>query len=354
MAITTDSAVRARMERAAAVAQVRLDLPSGLPSVGSWLRASVVLLDSAKVEEIAAAGLPRRERVVVLAGQPMTAAQWQACVSLGAGQVVAADDSDYELVQLLADATDGSAGRAPGQVVAVIGACGGVGSSVFSAAVAIVAADVSRHAVLCDADPDGPGLEVTLGMEAIPGARWRDISVSHGRIPEGVLRQALPAVPGSRGGAVLLAYGGGSDAVADTGAVSVVLDAVRRGGETAVVDLPRYRTAATDNIVTRADLTVLIVPAEVRGCYAAARLAPKLIDLGARLGLVVRGPSPGGIGAGDVSSVLAVPLIASMRPQPGLARSIEGGAGLGRRVRGPLRRAALAALATLDHMADQE
>jgi hypothetical protein len=62
---------------------------------------------------------------------------------------------------------------------------------------------------------------------------------------------------------------------------------------------------------------------------------------------VVRGPSPGGVGAGDIAAALSIPLIAAMRPQPGLARSIDGGSGLGR-PRGPLNRAAEATLAYLE------
>jgi len=39
----------------------------------------------------------------------------------------------------------------------------------------------------------------------------------------------------------------------------------------------------------------------------------------------VRGPSPGSLGADDVAACLELPLIAAMRPQPGLARDLEWG-----------------------------
>jgi secretion/DNA translocation related CpaE-like protein len=346
VAVTSDPAVRARMERAAAAAQVSLDVTTAVTAPGGWQRAPVVLLDAATVPEVAAAGLPKRERIVVLAGQPMTSAQWQACVALGVDRVVAADDSDYDVVQLLTEATDDAQPEVPGSVIAVIGACGGVGASVFAAAVALAAAESERRTVLVDADPDGAGLEVLLGMESGRGAHWDDIAASHGRIPESALRQALPAIPGSRGAAVLLGFGQGSEPNADIPALDAVLDAARRGGDMAVVDLPRHRTARADRVVARADLTVIVAPAEVRGCYAASRLVPGLDGLGARLGLVVRGPSPGGVGAGDVAAAVGIPLIATMRPQPGLARAIDGGSGLGRR-RGPLRAAARVVVETV-------
>lgn len=349
MAIAADPAVRARMERSAAAAQVPLDI-RGTDAVaagstaGQWQRAPVVLLDAAVVAELAAARLPKRESVVVLAAEPMTSAQWQACVALGVGRVVAADDADYDVVQILTDAADAAnqaPAATPGSVIAVVGACGGVGSSVFAAAMALSAAESGR-AVLVDADADGAGLEVLLGMEAVRGAHWSDVTASRGRIPEDALWQALPAVPGCRGSAVLLGFGRGRD---DRGieALDSVLDAVRRAGHSAVVDVPRRAPDQVGRVAARADLTVLLAPAEVRGCYAAARLVPALAETGARLGLVVRGPSPGGVGPGDIAAALSIPLIAAMRPQPGLARSIDGGSGLGR-VRGPLRRAAAAAL----------
>lgn len=93
-----------------------------------------------------------------------------------------------------------------------------------------------------------------------------------------------------------------------------------------------------------ADLTVLVVPADVRGCYGAARVVPRLVDAGARLGLVVRGPSPGGLGADDVASALGLPLLAGMRPEPGLARRLDAGDPPGANPKGPLARAAAAVL----------
>jgi secretion/DNA translocation related CpaE-like protein len=361
MAIAADPAVQGRMERAAAAAQVPLDIhgvdavAAGAPA-GQWRRAPVVLLDAAVVQDVAAARLPKRDGVIVLAAEPMTSTQWQACVALGVGKVIAADDADYDVVQILADAADaadaaesrshpGSPGAAsasaPGRVVAVIGACGGAGSSVFAAAIALSAAADGRS-VLVDADAGGPGLEVLLGMEAVRGASWSDVSATRGRIPEDALWRALPSVPGSRGSAVLLGFGT-DRAPSGIEALDSVLDAVQRAGHSAVVDLPRRRTELVDRVAARAELTVILSPAEVRGCYAAARLVPGLAEIGARLGLVVRGPSPGGVGPGDVAAALSIPLIAAMRPQPGLARSIEGGSGLGR-MRGPLRRAAVATL----------
>jgi hypothetical protein len=68
--------------------------------------------------------------------------------------------------------------------------------------------------------------------------------------------------------------------------------------------------------------------------------------LGVAPQLVVRGPAPGGITPSDVSRALDLPLLAAMRPQPGLGRALDRGSVPGR-CRGPLASAACQVLAVL-------
>ena len=96
-----------------------------------------------------------------------------------------------------------------------------------------------------------------------------------------------------------------------------------------------------------ADLAVLVVPAEVRACAAAATVAARVLRYGVSLQLVVRGPAPGGLTPRDVSRALDIPLLAAMRPQPGLASALDRGAVPGRS-RGPLATAAAQVLGALD------
>ena len=67
---------------------------------------------------------------------------------------------------------------------------------------------------------------------------------------------------------------------------------------------------------------------------------------GPAVGLVVRGPAPGGIAPDEVATALGLPLIAAMRPEPGLVRALERGTAPGR-PRGPLAGAAGAVLDAL-------
>src|SRR5690606_6246365 len=81
------------------------------------------------------------------------------------------------------------------------------------------------------------------------------------------------------------------------GAVVAVLEAGRRAGETVVCDLPRYPTEAALAALGVADVTLVVVPADLRSCAAAARVAEILAERGIPAGAVVRGPSPGGVDA---------------------------------------------------------
>jgi hypothetical protein len=96
-----------------------------------------------------------------------------------------------------------------------------------------------------------------------------------------------------------------------------------------------------------ADLAVLVVPAEVRACAAAVTVAARVLRHGVTVALVVRGPAPGGITPRDVGAALGLPVLAAMRPQPGLGAALDRGAIPGR-TRGPLATAARQVLAALD------
>jgi MinD-like ATPase involved in chromosome partitioning or flagellar assembly len=180
-----------------------------------------------------------------------------------------------------------------GRVLAVIGGRGGAGASVFAAAIVLAVSSSNEDTLLVDCDALGGGLDRVLG---IPAAR------------------SLTLLAGPADGAAP-----GPDAVA------AMIETGRQAGQTVICDLPRTFDDATLASLQRADLTVMIVPAEVRACAAAKILAARLADLGHCAKLVVRGPAPGDLCPDEVAALVGLPLLCSMRPEPSLARLIERG-----------------------------
>ncbi|MGS0686470.1 septum site-determining protein Ssd [Nakamurella sp. GG22] len=346
--ITADDALLGDLQRIAAAAGVEVEHSADASERARWISAPVVLLDAAQLWGAVQAGLPRRSGVVVVVvGEPPDQ-MWELCVRLGVERTVAFGGAASEqlLIELLSDALAGGSGR--GRCLVVLGACGGAGASVFAAALALAAARTGADSLLVDADPWGAGSDVLLGIEGAPGLRWADLAAASGRLPADALQRALPSVGAGRGRVAVLSFGRTPPATIESSTMDAVLASGRRVGRTTVVDLPRHPGPAADRALERADLAVVVTPADVRGCWAAERVRTRILEVGCRAGVVVRGPSPGGLGAGDLAGVLQLPLLARMRADPALPRDLEIGlalvAGPGR----PLSRAAGRVLAAVD------
>ncbi|HEY6423589.1 MAG TPA: septum site-determining protein Ssd [Pseudonocardiaceae bacterium] len=311
-----------------------------------WNSAPLVLLDVEAAMCSANAGLPRRDGVVLVSAAPDPEV-WRSAVAVGAQHVAVLPDAEAWLVGALADAVESPA--EPGRVLAVIGGRGGAGASVLAAAVAVAAAESGRRALLVDCDALGGGLDLALRAEETDGLRWSGLELGDGR----VAAAALPAMSASTmprlgrwGELTVLSCdrdGPGPNGVA----VRTVCATGQRAGETVVYDVPRHPCEPGTAALESADLAVLVVPAEVRACAAATTVAMRVLRYGVALQLVVRGPAPGGLTPGDVSRALDLPLLAAMRPQPGLAGALDRGA-LPGRSRGPLATAARQVLGVLD------
>jgi secretion/DNA translocation related CpaE-like protein len=181
--------------------------------------------------------------------------------------------------------------------------------------------------MLVDLDPWAGGIDLLVGAETAPGVRWPDLALQGGRLAWSAVRDALPR---HRGLSLLSGTRRGYEL--DGGAVQAVLDAGRRGGATVVCDVARRMTDAVETVLETADLVVVVSPCNVRACAATATVVPMLTAINPNIGLVVRGPSPGGLRADEVATIAEVPLLAAMKPHPRLAEQLEhGGLRLGRR-----------------------
>ncbi|HVL83124.1 MAG TPA: septum site-determining protein Ssd, partial [Pseudonocardia sp.] len=314
---------------------------------------SIVVLDAGASRRCAQARLPRRGGVVVaVRGEPPPGV-WPDAVAVGAEHVVSLPEAEPWLVGMLADAAEPR--RRGGAVVAVVGGRGGAGASVLSAAVAVRAVREGECALLVDCDPLGGGLDLVLGAEDLDGMRWPDLSLGDGRVPAAALHAALPAPVVDRrshGGLGVLSCARSAEGPTPE-SVRSVIEAGRRAGEMVVCDLPRHLTPAAAVAAGLADLTVLVVPADVRSCAAAARVAAQLAEHGAATYVLVRGPAPGGVDAVEVAQALGLPLLTTMRPQAGLARLLERGAAAPGAGRGPLAGAAADVLAAARAVAER-
>lgn len=342
LSLVVDPGLRQAVDRVAAAAGVRVVHATEPSSRNVWMGAFAIVLDVASARRCVELGLPRRERILVVGVAEPTPDDWQGAISIGAQRVLVLPDQEADLVEELSDAAESARDvERRGAVLAVLGGRGGAGASVFAAALAYAASS----ALLVDVDPWSGGIDLALGSEGDQGIRWPDVAVGAGRVGYSALRAALP----SRHGIAVLSAGR-TGAEIDASSLAAVIDGGCRGGATIVCDLPRRVTPAVDVVLDAADLVVLVTPADVRSCASTGAMAAWLGTANPNVGLVVRGPAPGGLRSGDVARITGLPVLATMRPQPGLAAELEHD-GLRRRRRSALMSAARRVLGVLNQQA---
>jgi hypothetical protein len=184
-------------------------------------------------------------------------------------------------------------------VLGVLGGSGGVGASTFAAVLALCAG----RSVLVDLDFAGGGIDVLLGIECSPGARWSGLRLGGGRLDPLALADGLPRW---RGVAVLAADAGPPPA----DRVRPVLEAARGIG-TVVLALPRGPSPPREAALAACLLTVLVIRGDVCGVAAAAAVASGAGP--APLGAVVR---QRGLTGAEAASLVGLPLLGTVRGRP--------------------------------------
>lgn len=325
LALVTPPALRDELDRVGAAVGVRVvHLGASIPSRKAWSAAAAVVLDESAAADCSHAGLPRRGQVIVLTAAEPTASSWQAAVAVGAQRIVMLPAQGDELVAELAEAAEALRGDGRrGAVLAVIGARGGAGASLLATALAQRAGE----ALLVDLDAWGGGIDLLAGTENAAGLRWPDLGTQAGRLTWPALRAALPR---QRGISVLSEARPSAQSPSSTergqppaSTVDAVIDAGRRGGITVVCDLPRALDDSTETALSAADLVVVISSCDVRSCAAGAASAPRLRSVNPNVGLVVRGPAPGGLRGAEVAEIVGLPLLTTLRAEPRLAERLE-------------------------------
>lgn len=210
-------------------------------------------------------------------------------------------------------------------LVIVLGASGGLGASTWSAALARRLSLHLGECVLVDADLRGGGLDMTCGIEHVPGLRWPDLARLRGRTSCERLVAALP-----HGEVPVLSAGGGGASVSP----SVVSDVIAslRGVVPVVLDVPARGDVTPDELAAAAAVHVVTGVAARQLADAGVLLA----ELEApRVGLVTRADRPLSSDLDEVLEQLGVPHLAHVRTDPRVRRDGERGEWPG--ARGPLR-----------------
>jgi secretion/DNA translocation related CpaE-like protein len=281
----------------------------------AWRLAPWILVGDDLAASIAADRPAKRGQVFVVVG-PGRPKPWDAALAVGAEDVVDAGDSTRGL-EVLTAAADGS-GEA--SLVAVVGGAGGAGASCLAVGIAFEASRRGQRVLLVDGDPMAGGLDVLLGIEHVGGLRWPDIGARDGPMTAHALSDALPEVEGVR---VLSC---GRDGAASETPVAGVLAAAMRGFDLVVCDVARQVDARGLEMVTRSVLTVVVVPADVRGVSGAQVVLRRLRQVSSAISLVTSARRPG-LSARAIEEALETPVISRMRLDPHLRAAIDQGGG---------------------------
>jgi secretion/DNA translocation related CpaE-like protein len=336
--VTGDPELLDDVFRLAAVADVEIDVaPDAIAARSAWSGPPLVLVGADLAESVARTTVKRRDSVVLVTRDLDDGQVWKLAVDVGAEHVAVLPDAENWLVGRIGDASE------PGGAaltIGVVGGRGGAGASTLAAALALSAirraltGPLRPTCLLIDADPLGGGVDLIFGGEQVDGVRWPDLATANGRIGGAALRDALPRV----GELAVLSFDRGDPFAIRSEAMASVLSAARRGCDLVVVDLPRHFDEVTAVALAGVDLVLLVVPAELRACAAAGRVAAHLIDHCSDVRVVARGPAPGGLDGADVAMSLGLPLAGWLAPEPDLSAALERGEPPASDGRGPLAR----------------
>lgn len=185
-------------------------------------------------------------------------------------------------------------------MIGVVGGSGGVGASSFAAVLSAVAGD----AVLVDLDVTGGGLDVTLAIESVPGARWSGLHLAGGRLAPADLLDGLP-----HWGAVPVLAADVDDL--DPEAVLQVLDVARSVG-TVVADLARRSGPERAAFLLASSLVVIVARGDVDGLVGAHAIVEALPEV--PIGLVCR---RGEVSPAEAARLVGCPLLGELRQLTG-------------------------------------
>lgn len=322
--------------RCAAAAGYRMVLADPDDCRRDWLRARAVVADPDAVRRLVDLHPPRRDGLVIVSDREPPSDVWRCALDLGADHAAVLPADESRLVISLSGFR--TPRRHPAGAIAVLGGHGGAGATTLAAAVALTAVDNGERVLLLDTDSLGAGIDLTLGVEARSGLRWQDLSVESGTVSGPALHEALPRANDRLS---VLAPRRDDSRPIRADAVAATIDAGRANGDVVVVDMPRGDPAIARVVADCVDLIAVLTGATVSCCAATRNTVSRLVGQSVDAGLVIRGPAPSGLRAGEIADAVGLGLLTSYRSDPRLPVLLDAGR-LSVRPRSPLGRAASA------------
>lgn len=286
-------------------------------------RAAAVLVDAATAVHLH--GQRAHDRIFFL-GLDDQALDWENALACHAEAAFILPAQSAELLTRLGTLSEpGPADPRGGEasVLALTSASGGAGASTLAVATARRA---PGPVTLVDGVDNSGGLDLLLGLEDTPGARWPDLGLTgedtDGQLAAEDLRAALPTT--ERGIAVLSAA---RSTIADPFRLSIpmlntVLSSLRAAEGTVVLDMPAALLDDRD-LAALIDHVAVLTVAQVRPAAAAAALTRRLSADGVSYSVLLRHRDWSGLSGEDLGSVLGQPPAAEVPTIPRLARDSE-------------------------------
>lgn len=275
--------------------------------------AYAVIVDSSTAAHVAATG--RSHRIYYVAPEPGPI-DFEAALRSRAVQAFILPAESTRLLQTLA-ADAAAPADATALRIAVVGASGGVGTSTLAVALARTVSHSQDAALLIDAISHSGGLDLLMGLESAPGARWPDVSVGTGTIDATGLASALPT---SSDGITVLST---TRSQVETPfrlqaeAVDRMVSAAASGFHVIIVDAPAH------NIPQSVDVVVLLVAAEVRSAAAAAEICAELRARGTDVLVVLRHRQWSGLSAAEIERITRADVITELPTIKNLTKTTE-------------------------------
>jgi secretion/DNA translocation related CpaE-like protein len=344
--VTGDAVVLSRVQAVTATLGVEptvVDDPAQVRVV--WASATLVMVGCDVAAAVAALRLPPRRELLLVGRDEAPAEACSHSAELGAAVLTLPAGAEA-----LAAALGGHGGRRPGsgRLVAVTGGSGGVGSSTWAAALAVVGARSGERTVLVDLDERSGGLDLLLGAEQVEGWRWPRLAGARGFL--GDLHGQLPNTEGVD---VLSTArpGAGAGALASE-PVRAVLLSLLRSHTLVVADLPRDPSPVAAEALRQADEVLLVVRADVRGIAAGREVARSLARECFSLRVLSRAGRLRGVDPDAVARALALPSAGVVPHDPRLAVAADRGEPPARSHRSPLARSCRTVLDRLPPLED--